>query len=113
MFQVLAELGINVRMIATSPIKVSCVVGRDRVAEAVAALHEAFEAELSRGRRERGGVVARGSPSSVRPAPSGRSCSRCSHERGFPAAEVVAVRVGPLRRHAGARSPAPSSRCAS
>ena len=47
MFQVLAELGINVRMIATSPIKVSCVVSRDRVAEAVSALHEAFEAELT------------------------------------------------------------------
>ena len=47
MFQVLAELGINVRMIATSPIKVSCVVSRDRVGEAVSALHEAFEAELT------------------------------------------------------------------
>jgi aspartate kinase len=47
MFQVLAELGINVRMIATSPIKVSCVVSRDRVAEAVAGLHDAFAAELA------------------------------------------------------------------
>ena len=35
MFQVLAERGINVRMIATSPIKVSCVIARDRVGEAV------------------------------------------------------------------------------
>jgi len=34
-------------MIATSPIKVSCVVSRDRVAEAVAALHSAFEVELA------------------------------------------------------------------
>jgi aspartokinase len=34
-------------MIATSPIKVSCVVSRDRVAEAVSALHKAFEAELT------------------------------------------------------------------
>jgi aspartate kinase len=47
MFQVLADLGINVRMIATSPIKVSCVVSRDRVAEAVSALHSAFEVELA------------------------------------------------------------------
>jgi aspartate kinase len=47
MFQVLADLGINVRMIATSPIKVSCVVSRERVAEAVSALHGAFEAELA------------------------------------------------------------------
>ena len=42
MFQTLAEHGINVRMIATSPIKVSCVIARDKVAEAVSALHDAF-----------------------------------------------------------------------
>src|SRR6478609_7971080 len=47
MFQVLADLGINVRMIATSPIKVSCVVSRERVAEAVSALHGAFEVDLA------------------------------------------------------------------
>jgi aspartokinase len=35
-----------VRMIATSPIKVSCVIGRDKVDEAVTALHDAFEEEL-------------------------------------------------------------------
>ena len=46
MFQVLADRGINVRMIATSPIKVSCVIDRARVGEAVAALHDAFQAEL-------------------------------------------------------------------
>jgi aspartokinase len=33
-------------MIATSPIKVSCVIARERVPEAVQALHDAFEAEL-------------------------------------------------------------------
>jgi aspartate kinase len=46
MFQVLADRGINVRMIATSPIKVSCVIDATRVGEAVAALHDAFQAEL-------------------------------------------------------------------
>jgi aspartate kinase len=46
MFQVLADRQINVRMIATSPIKVSCVIDRTRVGEAVAALHDAFQAEL-------------------------------------------------------------------
>jgi aspartate kinase len=46
MFQVLADHRINVRMIATSPIKVSCVIDRAAVAEAVAALHDAFHAEL-------------------------------------------------------------------
>jgi aspartate kinase len=46
MFQVLADRRINVRMIATSPIKVSCVIDRTRVDEAVSALHDAFHAEL-------------------------------------------------------------------
>ena len=46
MFQVLADRRINVRMIATSPIKVSCVIDATRVGEAVAALHDAFQAEL-------------------------------------------------------------------
>jgi aspartate kinase len=47
MFQVMADNGINVRMIATSPIKVSCVIARERVEEAVSALHSEFEHELS------------------------------------------------------------------
>jgi aspartate kinase len=51
MFQTLAEHGINVRMIATSPIKVSCVIARERVPEAVRALHDAFEAELELAQR--------------------------------------------------------------
>ena len=46
MFQTLAEHDINVRMIATSPIKVSCVIARAKVTEAVRALHDAFAAEL-------------------------------------------------------------------
>ena len=46
MFQTLADHGINVRMIATSPIKVSCVIARDKVDEAVLALHDAFQVEL-------------------------------------------------------------------
>ena len=46
MFQTLAENGINVRMIATSPIKVSCVIARERLPEAVAALHDVFSEEL-------------------------------------------------------------------
>jgi aspartate kinase len=46
MFQVLADREINVRMIATSPIKVSCVIDRTKVGDAVSALHDAFQAEL-------------------------------------------------------------------
>jgi aspartate kinase len=42
-FRVLAEEGVNIEMISTSPIKISCVIGRDRVEQAVALLHSAFE----------------------------------------------------------------------
>jgi aspartate kinase len=42
-FAVLAEEGVNIDMIATSPIKISCVIARDRVEQAVQALHSAFE----------------------------------------------------------------------
>ncbi len=43
MFRTLADQGINLEMISTSPIKVSCVIAKDRVADAVRALHDAFE----------------------------------------------------------------------
>ena len=42
MFEVLAEHAINIEMISTSPIRITCVVGADQVEEAVTALHEAF-----------------------------------------------------------------------
>ena len=42
-FRVLGEEGINIEMISTSPIKISCVIAADRVTDAVRALHAAFE----------------------------------------------------------------------
>jgi aspartate kinase len=42
-FSTLGGEGINIEMISTSPIKISCVVQGDRVTAAVKALHEAFE----------------------------------------------------------------------
>jgi len=42
-FKILGEEGINIEMISTSPIKISCVIPADRVADAVNALHKAFE----------------------------------------------------------------------
>jgi aspartate kinase len=42
-FQVLGDVGINIHMISTSPIKISCVIAAEQVAEAVKVLHEAFE----------------------------------------------------------------------
>jgi aspartate kinase len=51
-FQTLGETGINIEMISTSPIKISCVIDADRVPAAVAALHEAFELGADAVRRE-------------------------------------------------------------
>ena len=48
MFQTLADEGVNIRMISTSPIKISCMVARHEVDRAVRALHEAFRLELER-----------------------------------------------------------------
>jgi aspartate kinase len=42
-FTTLGREGINIEMISTSPIKISCVVQGDQVPTAVKALHEAFE----------------------------------------------------------------------
>lgn len=42
MFRTLADEGINLRLISTSPIKVSCLIPRDDVERAVRALHAAF-----------------------------------------------------------------------
>jgi aspartate kinase len=42
-FTTLGEQDINIEMISTSPIRISCVVRGDRVPDAVKALHSAFE----------------------------------------------------------------------
>jgi aspartate kinase len=43
MFRTLADLGINLDMISTSPIKISAVIAKSRVDEAVRVLHDVFE----------------------------------------------------------------------
>jgi len=43
MFEILAAAAINIEMISTSSIRLSCVVRADRVEEAVRLLHEGFE----------------------------------------------------------------------
>lgn len=43
MFTTLADAGIEIEMISTSTIRISCVIRAERVADAVAALHRAFE----------------------------------------------------------------------
>jgi len=42
-FQILADAEINIEMISTSPIKISCVIRAEAVPQAVRALHSAFE----------------------------------------------------------------------
>jgi aspartate kinase len=42
-FQTLGDNGINIEMISTSPIKISCVISAEQVPDAVRAIHEAFE----------------------------------------------------------------------
>ncbi|MBV9916692.1 MAG: ACT domain-containing protein, partial [Solirubrobacterales bacterium] len=52
-FSTLAEEEINIEMISTSPIKISCVIRAEHVPEAVRALHQAFELAPSAVQQER------------------------------------------------------------
>jgi aspartate kinase len=52
-FETLGEGAINIEMISTSPIKISCVIRAANVPEAVRALHAAFELGTGGIKRER------------------------------------------------------------
>ncbi len=52
-FDTLAEEEINIEMISTSPIKISCVIRSEAVPQAVRALHSAFELSASAIQQER------------------------------------------------------------
>jgi aspartate kinase len=52
-FEVLAEKDINIEMISTSPIKISCVIRAEHVEDAVRALHDAFDLGEADVRQER------------------------------------------------------------
>jgi aspartate kinase len=45
MFQVLAEAGVNIELITTSEIRITCIIAQERIPDAVRALHAAFELE--------------------------------------------------------------------
>lgn len=45
MFRALYEQGINIQLITTSEIRITCIISEDRVKDAVKALHKAFELE--------------------------------------------------------------------
>jgi aspartate kinase len=61
-FRVLADEELNIEMISTSPIKISCVIPRDRVESVVRALHAAFELSGE-------GTIAEEEPFKATPAP--------------------------------------------
>jgi len=43
LFRTLADAGINVEMISTSEIRITCIVSEDKVGEAARSIHSAFE----------------------------------------------------------------------
>jgi aspartate kinase len=49
MFRTLSEAGINIEIISTSEIRITCIVAESQVADAVRALHKAFELEKAEG----------------------------------------------------------------
>ncbi len=47
MFRTLSEKGINIQLITTSEIRITCIIRDDEIEDAVRALHQAFELEMS------------------------------------------------------------------
>jgi aspartate kinase len=45
MFRALSDAGVNIEIISTSEIRITCIIPEDRVSDAVRALHAAFELE--------------------------------------------------------------------
>jgi aspartate kinase len=48
MFKVLSEQGINIQLISTSEIRITCIIDESRVKDAVRALHRAFELDVEK-----------------------------------------------------------------
>ena len=46
MFRALSEQGINIQLISTSEIRITCIIGESKVKAAVRALHRAFELDI-------------------------------------------------------------------
>ena len=97
MFGTLADAGVNIEMISTSEVRITCIIAEDELETALRALHGAFELERPEaGRRRRGRLtrpadttrrlmdrflarVASGSPSSARRTTS--SATGCARAR--------------------------------
>jgi len=48
MFRALYEEGINIQLITTSEIRITCIISENKVKDAVRALHKAFELDGNR-----------------------------------------------------------------
>ena len=102
-----ASEGINIEMISTSPIKISCVIRGDRVADAVRALHARVRARRGRDRRPSGrSASARGAAMSAGALPRRR---RRRHRRGRHDDARACCASAASRRARSCRSP-PSAR---
>ena len=92
-FKALGDAGVNIEMISTSPIKISCVVREQDVETAVRELHQAFELGAEAVRPEDvAGDPGRWSDEgrcSRRHGAVGSTMLGVMRERGFPADEVV------------------------
>ena len=66
MFGALADAGVNIEAIATSDIRITCLIGEDGVEPALRSLHEAFELELPDHVEAGGGPLARATPAARR-----------------------------------------------
>ena len=103
-FTVLGDAGVNIEMISTSPIKISCVVREEHVADAVAAPHRVRARRRRRAARGRGGSAPPEGGLAMRVAVVGATGAvgwmlDVLRERSFPADEVV--RSPPSARRAG------------
>ena len=75
MFRILSDHGVNIEMISTSPIRISCVVRGDDVAAAVQGLHDGFSLGAEEESAEQ---WVREQRLSVRPVRLAPRCSRSS-----------------------------------
>ena len=98
-FETLADAGINIEIISTSPIRISCVVRADEAERAVAMLHQRLRLadvlyEVAATRRSRAALARRGAaPRSVLAARRRRALRRTGlPPRPSRAAVAVAVK---------------------
>ena len=108
MFEVLAAEGVNIEMISTSTIRISCVVQEADVERAVRALHRAFELDprVSVGWDRSMSVGVVGATGLV-----GQEMLRVLEERAFPVAELRAYASPRSEGRRTRRSPAARSSC--